>query len=97
METPLDKAIRLAGGVTRLAERLDAVQGTVSNWRQRGIPLERCADIERATGVRCEELRGDVDWVRDASGQVTHYQVPVVQQIAQPPTPATSAAEQRAA
>jgi DNA-binding transcriptional regulator YdaS (Cro superfamily) len=34
----------------------------VSNWRARGVPAERCPDIERVTGVRCERLRPDVDW-----------------------------------
>jgi DNA-binding transcriptional regulator YdaS (Cro superfamily) len=92
MEIPLDKAISAASGVTRLGELLGVGQTTVSNWRSRGVPLDRCADIERATGVRCEQLRGDVTWVRDESGQVTHYQVRVMST-----TPPPHAAEQKAA
>ncbi len=32
-------------------------------WKKRGnVPAEHCPAIERATGVRCEELRPDVAW-----------------------------------
>ena len=68
MITALDKAIAAAGGLTRLAEMLEASPQTVSNWRARGeVPVERCPDIERITRglkdpVLCEELRPEVDW-----------------------------------
>jgi DNA-binding transcriptional regulator YdaS (Cro superfamily) len=40
-------------------------------WKARGkVPAEHCPAIERATGVRCEELRPDVPWevLREQSG-----------------------------
>lgn len=44
---------------------------SVTAWRGRGIPAERCPDIERALAgrVTCDELRPDVRWQRvpDAS------------------------------
>lgn len=48
-----------------------------TGWRGRRVPLERCPDIESATAgaVRCEDLRLDVIWERDAGGRVTGYRV----------------------
>ena len=34
----LEIAIKAAGGVGRLAYKLDVKQNTISNWRQRGVP-----------------------------------------------------------
>jgi DNA-binding transcriptional regulator YdaS (Cro superfamily) len=63
-ESPLDRAIKLAGGITKLAEALPGVRGhaTVHQWRLNRVPAEHCPEIERITGVRCEELRPDVSW-----------------------------------
>ena len=63
-EPPIDRAIRLAGGVTALSEHLGIAPQVVSNWRTRGVPAERCPDIEEATAgaVRCEDLRPDIAW-----------------------------------
>ena len=58
----LDEAIRQTGGTKQLADRLAVTAQVVSNWRARGVPAERCPDIERVTGVRCECLRPDVNW-----------------------------------
>lgn len=64
----LDVAIKSAGGLANLARVLSGnptVQ-RISNWRARGVPIEECPAIERATScaVTCEELRSDVSWVR---------------------------------
>jgi DNA-binding transcriptional regulator YdaS (Cro superfamily) len=58
------KAISTAGGVSALAKELGATPQQVANWRVRGVPVEYCPAIERATNgaVRCEELRPEVDW-----------------------------------
>lgn len=50
---------------------------SVSEWMRRGVPLERCREVEAATSgaVRCEDLRPDVDWTRDDQGRVTGYHV----------------------
>ncbi len=79
-----------------LANLLQVSTSLVGHWLagRRALDPERCPAIEAAIGVRCEELMPNLEWVRDAAGVVTHYQVPVVQQIA---TPAPSASEQRAA
>ncbi len=61
----LDMAIRIAGGQSALAALIDATPQVVNNWVRRGnVPAEHCPAIERATdgGVRCEDLRPDVDW-----------------------------------
>ena len=39
---------------------------SVSEWRHRGIPAERCPALERGSAgkVTCEQLRPDVRWHR---------------------------------
>lgn len=59
----LDRAIEIAGGQKALGAACGVWQSAVSNWKVRGsVPAEYCPLIERATGVRCEELRPDVEW-----------------------------------
>ena len=53
----LAKAIAAAGTITDLAQRLRITAQAVSQWDE--VPLERCVDIERATGVPREILRPD--------------------------------------
>ena len=64
MNAPLDRASDIIGGTTKLAAAIGVTAQVVSNWRVRGVPAERCPDIELATdgAVRCEELRPDVNW-----------------------------------
>lgn len=52
------------GGQKKLADFLGVKPPTVNQWVNgvRRVPAERCPDIEAATGVRCEELRPDVNW-----------------------------------
>ena len=47
-----------------IGDRLDVSSQTITNWKQRGVPVERCIQIEKATNglVRCEDLRPDVEW-----------------------------------
>jgi DNA-binding transcriptional regulator YdaS (Cro superfamily) len=67
-ETPLERAIRLAGGMTSLARKLNErghqIKGhaTIYQWKATRTPSDYCPDIEAITGVRCEELRPDVSW-----------------------------------
>lgn len=72
-ETPVDalkRAVELAGGQSALAGKLPHFDGEpitparVWNWVNRDLksPAEFCPDIEEITGVRCEELRPDVNW-----------------------------------
>ena len=83
-ETAIQEAVRLAGGQTALAKLLSSKglkvsQGHVWAWLKRDgrPPEEMCPAIELVTGVRCERLRADVEWVRDDAGAVTGYHVPV--------------------
>ena len=45
-----------------IVNKLGITQQALTNWKQRGIPAERCPDIEALTGIKCEELRPDVNW-----------------------------------
>lgn len=59
----LDEAIAKAGGVGALAARINVAASAPSMWKSRGrVPAEHCPAIERETGVRCEQLRPDVEW-----------------------------------
>lgn len=64
MNSTIDKAAAACGSASNLARALGVSIQVVTNWRTRGVPAERCPDIEQATGgkVRCEELRPDVAW-----------------------------------
>ena len=53
----LQKAIKAAGGPSKLAKLLRIKPQAVSQWDE--IPLKRVVDVERVTGVRREELRPD--------------------------------------
>jgi DNA-binding transcriptional regulator YdaS (Cro superfamily) len=64
-ETPLDRAIRLCGGITKMAALLGLKShSVVHQWRLNRVPAEHCPAIERETRgqVKCEELRPDVAW-----------------------------------
>lgn len=37
------------GGQARLARALEVEPMTISHWKKRGIPTDRCADVERVT------------------------------------------------
>ena len=82
-ETPMQEAVRKAGGQTALAKQLSigerkVSQGHVWAWLKRKSPPEElCPAIEIATGVACERLCPDVEWTRAESGLVTGYHVPV--------------------
>lgn len=78
MDKPIEKAIKVAGGITQLARRLKVTPPTVHQWvsEQRPIPADRAPDIERETGVRCEELCPDEHWQRDKKGQLIGRFIP---------------------
>lgn len=58
----LKKACELAGGQAALARHFGIKPASVSGWIEGRVPADRCPDIEALTGVRCEELRPDVNW-----------------------------------
>lgn len=84
-----------------MARAIGVRQGHVWSWLNRDmqVPFAHCVSIETATGVRCEDLRPDVDWDRDDSGAVTGYRVrfPTAASVEQEPStvePAKVGAEQ---
>ncbi len=70
-KNPLERAIQAAGSMQALASQLGVTKGAVFQWKlpNRKVPAAYCPTIERVTGVKCEELRPDVDWayLRNAS------------------------------
>jgi len=59
---PVEKAARAVGGQSELAKLMFVSPQAVHKWIKERAPAERCPDIERLTGMRCEELRPDIDW-----------------------------------
>ncbi len=56
----LKRAIEAAGNMSKLARACNIKPQSVKGWVQRGeIPIKRCKDVERATGVPRKELRPD--------------------------------------
>jgi len=61
--SPLETAIRLAGGVPAVAKALDISQPAIHRWRARGKPpADRVIYLERASDGKVSryELRPDV-------------------------------------
>lgn len=87
----MQKAIEIATGQTALARMLGCTQGLVWHYLNGGrqIPPERCKDIERFTGVSCDELRPDIEWDRDHSGAVIGYRVKFSTAATVDPDPST--------
>ncbi|GCL61511.1 YdaS family helix-turn-helix protein [Pseudaquabacterium pictum] len=54
------------GGTVAVARMAGVAPPSVTGWRKRGIPSERCAAIERGSEGKatCEQLRPDVAWHR---------------------------------
>ena len=52
------------GSAVELARQIGASSVLISQWASglRRVPAERCPPIEAATGIRCEDLRPDVNW-----------------------------------
>jgi DNA-binding transcriptional regulator YdaS (Cro superfamily) len=65
MDTPLQRAINLMGGLKVAQERLGVnTYQALQQWRVNRVPAEYCPAIEIATdgAVRCEDLRPDINW-----------------------------------
>lgn len=77
-EPAINRAIREIG-LTTIAKALKVSPPAVAKWRAAGVPADRAPAIETATGgeIRCEDLRPDLTWERDAHGRVVAYRVPV--------------------
>lgn len=62
----MEDVIDRLGGPSAVARMVGCRPPSVTEWRRRGIPPDRCPVIERASEgkVFCEELRADVRWHR---------------------------------
>ncbi|MDW3684878.1 Cro/CI family transcriptional regulator [Cupriavidus sp. CV2] len=64
--SPIERAIEIAGGKTKLARAIGVTPQMVSQWSRKEKPkpisVARCAQIEKLTGVPCEQLNPDEDW-----------------------------------
>lgn len=65
----LSEAVASAGGPGEVAKGLTALlkytitPQVIGNWIARGrVPAERCPDLEKLYGIRCERIRPDVNW-----------------------------------
>ena len=58
----LDTAIKIAGNQSKLADILGVSDMVVSHWKRRGVPPERCVQIEVALkgAVTRADLRPDL-------------------------------------
>lgn len=56
------------GGPAAVARMAAVKPSSVTEWRRRGIPPDRCTVLERLSGgvVHCEQMRPDLAWVRVA-------------------------------
>jgi len=61
----LEEAIECAQSLTSLARRLNMSVQAISQWLR--VPPERCAEVERVTGVPRWRLRPDIYEEPDAS------------------------------
>ena len=58
---PVDMASDAVGGAAKLAALVGVSPQAISNWKERGIPIDRCVAVERLTGVSRRVLR-PTDW-----------------------------------
>lgn len=58
--TPLERAIEKMGTQQALADALGIRSPSITEWHKRGIPPERCRQIEGLTGIRRADLRPDI-------------------------------------
>lgn len=58
----LIRAFEAVGSQAALARKLGIKPQVINNWTRRGVPIERCASIERATDgkVKRSDLRPDI-------------------------------------
>lgn len=72
----MDQVIDRLGGSSAVARIVGVKSPSVTEWRRRGIPADRCPALERASEgkVTCEEMRPDVVWHRVPDAEWPHPQ-----------------------
>lgn len=74
----LSSASQRAGSPAKLAEAIGVQLHKVVEWIGGSeIAAALCPAIEQATGVTCDDLRPDLLWVRDGSGEILAFATPV--------------------
>lgn len=53
---PMQKAIRISGGIKALAESIGKSPATIYHWQTRGVPLTAVKLVAEFTGVREVDL-----------------------------------------
>lgn len=53
---PMQKAIRIAGGIKSLAESIGKSPAAIHHWQSRGVPLPAVSQVAQFTGVPELEL-----------------------------------------
>ena len=56
--TPLQEAVKRAGGVAKLAKAIGLTRAAIYLWKR--VPAERVIKVEKASGVKREKLRPDL-------------------------------------
>lgn len=83
MNLILKKACELAGGQSKLAEKIGVTTSAVNQWVKgnRPIPIDRCVAIERATNgnITRRDLRPD-DWTEIWPELITHIRLDISQE-----------------
>jgi len=74
----MDKLLEHFGSLTAIASAIGISPQAVGKWAREGVPLDRCPQLEQASGgaIKCADMRPDVVWVR-SRGKVTAYTVQV--------------------
>lgn len=57
-QSPKDRAVAAAGGVTKLADAIGVTRSAVSQWDT--IPMDRVFAVAGLTGIPAHELRPDL-------------------------------------
>lgn len=57
-ETPKDRAVRIVGGVSKLASALGVTRSAVSQWDT--VPMERVFEVAKLAGIPAHEIRPDI-------------------------------------
>ncbi|MDR0703201.1 MAG: helix-turn-helix domain-containing protein [Azoarcus sp.] len=61
METPIEKAIRIAGGQSTLARAVGVSPQAVQQWSKFGrVSHKKVIEVEQMTGVARHDLRPDI-------------------------------------
>lgn len=90
---PIDRAADAVDGAAKLASLLGVSAQAISNWKERGVPIDRCVAVEVASGgsVKRWDLRPS-DWFKHWPELIGTKGAPKVAAGTGKPTPNTTTA-----